>query len=52
MESIGARRIYEYDAFIHGAFVVSALGLVCSYYVSPSENAYRNGARSPVFAYV
>lgn len=41
--------LYEYDAFVQSAFVVSAIGLVCSYYVSPSKFAYQNSVNRPVF---
>ena len=46
----GARDVYGYDAFLQAAFFVSAVGLIASYYVSPSKTVYRNGDNSPVFA--
>lgn len=49
VESVASRKIYEYDMFVHAAFCVSAIGLISSYFVSPSKAAYQNGSNSPVF---
>lgn len=50
VHSFSERRMYQYDAFLHASFLVSAIGLIASYYVAPSKTVYRNGANSPVFA--
>lgn len=50
VESVPSRQIYEYDMFVHAAFFVSAIGLISSYFVSPSKAVYQNGSNSPVFA--
>lgn len=45
-----ARRIYEYDSFIHCSFLLTAAGLISSHFIKPSKAAYQSGANSTMFA--
>lgn len=48
--SIAVDRLREYDPFVQGAFLVSVIGLICSYYVYPSKAIYQNRGNTPVFS--
>lgn len=50
VEELSNRPLYAYDAFVHAAFLISALGLISSYFLAPSKKVYQNGTNSPVFA--
>lgn len=49
VSSFASRRMFEYDIFVHLSFGVSAIGLISSYFVTPSKAAYQQKSGGPVF---
>lgn len=43
------KSIFEFDSYLHIAFLFSAIGLIVSYHVVPSQTAYSSRANSSVF---